>query len=151
MTPYLPVSIVPLISLPLLLESDYKLLEVELKDSSHQVCITCVIQVLHDVYIHLGECEYPSHPSNGLNFSSFIAVCRTGGGVMCDCPVINVCIRCNNFMSLCLCVYLCQNTVGLCPTTPTMPTASTPSEPTQAPRELPIVINLCTLVSYPLH
>ena len=106
MTPYLPVSILPFIIVEHLLESDYKLLEMESKDSKHQVCIMCITWVLHDVSVYLGECEYPTHPSDSQNASSFIAVCKTGPGVTCKCPVINVCIRCYNFVSL---VFMCPS------------------------------------------
>lgn len=60
----------------------------------------CYIDI-YDECVCLGQCEYPTYPSNAWNSTTFTAVCQKGDGVSCDCETRSVCINvCSNFISL---------------------------------------------------
>jgi len=64
---------------------------------------------------YLGDCEYPTHPSNAWNVSTFAALCQTGNGVACNCPPIDVCMHVvQQVYFLCLQVYLLYSLTLVC-------------------------------------
>ena len=69
--------------------------------SLYHMCYTDI----YDECLFSGQCEYPTYPSNALNFTTFTAVCQKGDNVSCECEIRNVCINiCSNLF---MCDYTC--------------------------------------------